>query len=41
VAGRQGGGREIVGANVAIFLGFTVYLESALNSLLWGPQAAF
>jgi hypothetical protein len=30
-----------VGANVAIFGGFTVCLEFALNSLLWGLQAAF
>jgi hypothetical protein len=26
---------------MAIFLGFTVCLEFALNSLLWGLQAAF
>jgi hypothetical protein len=30
-----------VGANVAFFLGFTVCLEFALNSQLWGLQAAF
>jgi hypothetical protein len=30
-----------IGANVAIFLGFAVCLEFALNSLLWGLQAAF
>jgi hypothetical protein len=31
----------LVGANVAIFLGFNVCQEFALNSLLWGLQAAF
>jgi hypothetical protein len=30
-----------IGANVAIFLGYTVCLEFALKSLLWGLQAAF
>jgi hypothetical protein len=30
-----------VGANMAIFLGFTVCLEFTLNSLFWGLQAAF
>jgi hypothetical protein len=30
-----------VGAKVGFFLGFTLCLEFALNSLLWGLQAAF
>jgi hypothetical protein len=29
-----------VGANIAIFLGFTMCPEFTLNSLLWGLQAA-
>jgi hypothetical protein len=32
---------EGVGANEAIFLGFTVCLEFTLNLLLWGIQTAF
>jgi hypothetical protein len=30
-----------VGANVAAFLGLTVWLEFALNSLLWGLTSSF
>jgi N-acetylglutamate synthase/N-acetylornithine aminotransferase len=31
-------GSGVIGPNVAIFLGFTVCLEFALNSLFWGHK---